>query len=139
MEEFLEKKILIVDDSSMSLALLKTALKKLGFNNIHSFLDSVEAWEAFAESQLSDNPFDLVMTDLNMPGLDGMDFASQIKGDDMSRETKIIIVSADADPLVIDEAMSHGVEEYIVKPLDLDVLKDKIEFVFKGLPFEISE
>ncbi len=139
MKEFLNKKILIVDDVPMSLAFLNKELVKLGFNNIVQFSDSVEAWEAFAEAQLSDNPFDLVMTDLNMPGLDGMEFVAQIKKDEMSKETKIIIVSADHDPLVIDEAMEIGVEEYLTKPINAEELKDKLEFVFKGFPFEITD
>lgn len=139
MEEFLNKKILIVDDVPMSLAFLNKELVKLGFNNIAQFSDSVEAWEAFAEAQLSDNPFDLVMTDLNMPGLDGMEFVKQIKNDEMSKDTKIMIVSADHDPLIIDEAMEIGVEEYLTKPINAEELKDKLEFVFKGLPFEITD
>lgn len=139
MEEFLEKKILVVDDIPMSVAYLVKQLKSLGFSNIIQFTDSVEAWESFAQAQLSDNPYDLVITDLNMPGMDGMDFIAQIKNDEMSKETKVIIVSADHDPLVIDEAMDLGVAEYITKPINSDELKDKMEFVFKGLPFEISE
>lgn len=139
MEEFLEKKILVVDDIPMSVAYLVKQLKSLGFSNIIQFTDSVEAWESFAQAQLSDNPYDLVITDLNMPGMDGMDFIAQIKNDEMSKETKIIVVSADHDPLVIDEAMDLGVAEYITKPINLDELKDKMEFVFKGLPFDISE
>ena len=139
MEEFLEKKILVVDDIPMSVAYLVKQLKSLGFSNIIQFTDSVEAWESFAQAQLSDNPYDLVITDLNMPGMDGMDFIAQIKNDEMSKETKVIVVSADHDPLVIDEAMDLGVAEYITKPINLDELKDKMEFVFKGLPFDISE
>ncbi len=139
MKEFLNKKILIVDDVPMSLTFLNKELVKLGFTNIIQFSDSVEAWEAFAQAQLSDNPFDLVMTDLNMPGLDGVEFVAQIKNDEMSKDTKIIIVSADHDPLIIDEAMEIGVEEYITKPINSEELKDKLEFVFKGLSFEITD
>lgn len=138
MEEYIHKKILVVDDIAMSLVYLANQLIKLGFQNIHQFTDSVEAWEAFAEAQLSDEPFELVFTDLNMPGLDGMDFISQIKNDEMSKNAKVIVVSADADPLVIDEALEKGASEYITKPIDLNELKDKIEFTLKGFPFEIT-
>lgn len=130
MENFLDKKILVVDDSAMSLGMLKSSLKSIGYENIHCFGNSVEAWESFCLEQLSDEPFDLVMTDLNMPGLDGMDFVTQIKSDKLCKDTKIIVVSADADPLIIDEAMNKGVEEYIVKPLDLNLLKEKLESIF---------
>lgn len=139
MKEFLDKKILIVDDIPMSVAYLMKQLKGLGYTNIIEFTDSVEAWEAFAEAQLSDQPFDLVMTDLNMPGLDGMDFIAQIKNDEMSKDTKIIVVSGDHDPLVIDEAIEKGVAEYITKPVNAEELADKLKFVFEGLPFQVTE
>lgn len=116
----------------MSLGMLKSSLKSIGYENIHCFRNSVEAWESFCLEQLSDEPFDLVMTDLNMPGLDGMDFVTQIKSDKLCKDTKIIVVSADADPLIIDEAMNKGVEEYIVKPIDLNLLKEKLESIFKN-------
>lgn len=138
MKEYLDKKILLVDDVAMSVMFLSKELTKIGFTNLHEFTDSIEAWESFAGAQLSDNPYDLVITDLNMPGLDGMEFVAQIKNDEMSKNTKIIIVSADHDPLVIDEAMEIGVEEYITKPIIASELEDKMKFVFKGFPFETT-
>lgn len=138
MKEYLNKKILVVDDVPMSLVYLTNQLEKMGYTNITKFSDSVEAWEDFAQAVLTDHPYDLVITDLNMPGLDGMDFISQIKNDDMSKDTNIIVVSADHDPLVIDEAMDLGVSGYVTKPIDLNELQEQLEFAFKGLPFEIS-
>jgi len=130
----LNKKILIVEDVQMSLTLLTNHLKAKGYTNYFGFTESAEAWEFFAESQLSDEPVELVLTDLNMPGLDGMDLLKNIKTDELSKDAKVIIVSADHDPLVIDEAMENGADEYLTKPVDFGLLDEKIDFVLNVLP-----
>jgi len=130
----LNKKILIVEDVLLSLKMISNFLKKEGFTNLHEYTESAEAWEYFAESQLSDEPVDLVLTDLNMPGLDGIELVRNIKSDAMTEDVKIIIISADHDPLVIDEAMESGADEYITKPVSFDQLLEKIDFVFNVLP-----
>lgn len=134
MENLLNKKIVIVDDVLLALKMVSNHLVKLGFTNLHEFTESAEAWEFFVESQLNDEPVDLILTDLNMPGLDGMDLLKQIKSDEMSEDVKVIIISADHDPLVIDEALENGADEYVTKPVDFDQLIDKIDFVFNVLP-----
>jgi two-component system chemotaxis response regulator CheY len=130
----LDKKILIVEDVLLSLKMVSNFLMKEGFTNLHEYTESAEAWEFFAESQLSDEPVDLVLTDLNMPGLDGMDLVRNIKSDEMTGDVKIIIISADHDPLIIDEAMEIGADEYITKPVQFDQLLEKIDYVFNTLP-----
>lgn len=125
---------MIVEDVQMSLAMVTNHLKSQGFTNFFGFTESAEAWEFFAESQLSDEPVELVLTDLNMPGLDGMDLLKNIKTDKLSKDAKVIIISADHDPLVIDEAMENGADEYLTKPVDFELLDEKIDFVFNVLP-----
>ena len=129
----LNKKILIVEDVLLSLKMVSRFLEKQGFTNLHEYTESAEAWEFFVECELSDEPIDLVLTDLNMPGLDGMKLVENIKSDEMTGDVKIIIISADHDPLVIDEAMEMGADEYLTKPIDFEGLLEKINFVFNVL------
>lgn len=133
-KKILNKKILIIEDVLLSLKMVSKFLENEGFSNLHEYTESAEAWEFFAESQLNDEPVDLVLTDLNMPGLDGMDLIKQIRSDEMTGDVKIIIISADHDPLVIDEAMENGADEYITKPVGFDQLLEKIDYVFNVLP-----
>jgi two-component system chemotaxis response regulator CheY len=133
-KSLLDKKILIVEDVLLSLKMVSRFLKKNGFTNLHEYTESAEAWEFFAESELNDEPVELVLTDLNMPGLDGMDLVRNIKSDAMTGDVKIIVISADHDPIVIDEAMEVGADEYITKPVNFDQLIEKIDFVFNKLP-----
>ncbi len=137
-KKILNKKILIIEDVLISLKMVSKSLKNEGFKNLHEYTESAEAWEFFAESQLSDEPVDLVLTDLNMPGIDGMDLIKQIRSDEMTGDVRIIVISADHDPLVINEAMENGADEYITKPVGFDQLLEKIDYVF-NIPPELKK
>ena len=116
MSGMFEKKIMIIEDNEFSRVLITTKLKKNGFKNLSVYGSSVEAWEEIARTVLVDNPFDLIITDLNMPDLDGMDLISKIKDDPLSVKLKIIVVSADADQFIIDFVLALGACAYLVKP-----------------------
>lgn len=117
MSDVLSKKIIIVEDNEFSRVLITVKLKKHGFTNLTAPESSVEAWEAIAQATLSDEPFELVLTDLNMPDLDGMDLIGKIKEDPMSESLKIIVISADADKFIVDICKSMGALAYITKPI----------------------
>ena len=127
MAEVLNKKIMIVEDSEFSRALIMVKLKNYGFSNIDLPDSSVEAWEMIADAQLSDFPYDLIITDLNMPDLDGMDLISKIKEDPMSNSLKVIVISADADTTIIDVCKSMGALAYLTKPFVPEELTAVVE------------
>ena len=127
----MDKKILIVDDVMLATYFIKSHLEESGFTNIHCFNDSAEAWNDFAQSLLQDEGYDLVITDLNMPELDGMEFLKQIKSDTMCEKTPVIIVSADHDPIVMEEAKNLGALDYFTKPIEMDRLEQRIRALFK--------
>ena len=111
-----------------------TKLQKHGYHNLFAPESSPEAWEMIAEATLSDEPFDLVITDLNMPDFDGMDMISQIKDDPLSKDLKIIVVSADADQNIIDICMTMGALAYITKPIVPKELLAVVEAALKDEP-----
>jgi two-component system chemotaxis response regulator CheY len=127
MSETLEKKIIIAEDSDFSRAVLLSRLRKIGFENLTAPESSVEVWEEIAQATLSDNPFDLLITDLNMPDLDGIDLISKIKDDPMSESLKIIVVSADADNSVISICKSLGVLAFFTKPFREDSFSEIVK------------
>ena len=126
----MDKKIMVVDDVMLATYFITSHLEESGFTNIHSFNDSAEAWNDFAQSLLQDEGYDLIITDLNMPELDGMDFLKQIKSDPLSKKTPVIVVSADHDPLVINEAKENGAEGYFTKPIEFELLEEKVRSLF---------
>ncbi len=73
--------------------------------------------------------FDLVMTDINMPGMDGLEMLSYIKKIDA--ETATIVLSAHNEKSFLDEAEKLGVDSYLTKPLDLTALVDTLLEVIK--------
>ncbi len=126
----MNRKILVVDDVMLATFFITNHLEESGFTNVHSFNDSTEAWNDFTQSLLGGDPYELVITDLNMPELDGMDFVRRIKSDPLSKDTHVFIVTADHDPLVMEEAGSHGVDAYLTKPVDLEDLEQTIKSIF---------
>ena len=117
MSDVFEKKIMIIDDNNFSRQLLAIKLKKDGFKALHIPDTSVEAWEQIAHAQLSNDPFHLIITDLNMPDLDGMELISKIKEDELIKSLKVIVVSADADQIIQDITLNLGASAYLVKPV----------------------
>ena len=131
MSSILNKKIMIIDDSQFSRMMIFLKLEKEGYTNLSVPETSIEAWDEIANCQLSDDPFDLVITDLNMPGLDGMDLIAKVKGDPLSEKIKMIVISADADKTVIGITKTLGAAAYIVKPFVVHEMLSVVEAVLK--------
>jgi CheY-like chemotaxis protein len=124
------KKIIVVEDSEFSRLIIKSHLKKIGYTNVELPSGSVDAWELIATAHLEGNPFDLVITDLNMPELDGIDLIEKIKGDPISCEQNIIVITADADPVIESAVLNMGASYYLVKPVVRENLAKILEKVF---------
>jgi len=131
MEKIFESKLIIIEDSSFSRAALYSQLKSIGYKHIDTPEDSAEGWELIAQSLVNDEAYDLVITDLNMPGLDGMDLIEKIKSDPGSSHLKILVISADADKIIIDAVLKMGAEDYLVKPTTEESLKITLGKILK--------
>jgi CheY-like chemotaxis protein len=112
---------LVVDDEPELSALIADVLAPLNPASIESFTSSPEALAAF-----SANPshFDLVVTDRDMPGLDGMELASRLCA--RAPDVKIILVSAHIDDLSVEDLQRAGVHAVIRKPFTLAQLESSI-------------
>lgn len=126
---FINSKLLIVDDNELNLLLLETILKQIGILNYDKAYTGKEAI-----SFMEKNTYDLVLMDIQMPEMDGIE-ATQIIKNDMKINTPIIALSA--------LAMSHNIEDnakyfddYLTKPIELKVA---LEVLKKYLEYEISE
>jgi CheY-like chemotaxis protein len=124
--EIFDKKIVIIEDSQVHRKMIVAKLKRAGFTNVVDYEESIEAFQDIAEDQLTEKSIDLVITDLNMPELDGMDLIFRLQEDVNTRDLKVMVLSGDGDELVKEEAYQLGVKDYIVKPFDLDDFKERI-------------
>ncbi len=123
-----DMKILIVDDFSTMRRIIKNLLRDLGFN------DTTEADDGqTALPLLKSGKFDFLVTDWNMPGMDGLTLLKTVRADENLKDLPVLMVTAEAKREQIVEAAQAGVNGYVVKPFTAVTLKEKIEKIFERL------
>jgi len=120
--------ILIVDDFSTMRRIIKNLLRDLGFNNTSEADDGQTALP-----MLKSGKFDFLVTDWNMPGMDGLTLLKTVRSDDELCDMPVLMVTAEAKRDQIVVAAEAGVNGYVVKPFTAATLKEKIEKIFQRL------
>ena len=115
-------RILIVDDFSTMRRIVKNLLNDLGFFNTSEADDGNSALV-----ELRKGPFDLVITDWNMPGMAGIDLLKAVRADAQLSKIPVLMVTAEAKREQIIEAAQAGVSGYVIKPFTAVTLKEKID------------
>lgn len=121
-------KILIVDDFSTMRRIVKNLLRDLGFSNTQEADDGLTALP-----MLKKGDFDFVVTDWNMPGMQGIDLLKHIRADAELKHLPVLMITAEAKREQIIEAAQAGVNGYIVKPFIAATLKEKLDKIFERL------
>ena len=121
-------KILVVDDFSTMRRIIRNLLRDLGFDNTEEADDG-----ATALPLLKSGKFDFLITDWNMPIMEGIDLVRTIRADGGLRELPILMVTAEARREQIVAAAQAGVNGYIVKPFNALTLEQKIAKIFERL------
>ncbi len=121
-------KILIVDDFSTMRRIIKNLLRDLGYNNTAEADDGTTALPL-----LQTGNFDFLVTDWNMPAMQGIDLLRAVRSDNRLKELPVLMVTAEAKRDQIVEAAQAGVNGYVVKPFTAQTLKEKIEKIFERL------
>ncbi|MCG3110457.1 MAG: chemotaxis response regulator CheY [Candidatus Manganitrophus sp. SB1] len=119
-------KILVVDDMSSMRRIIKNTLKQLGYPNTDEAEDGDKALE-----MVRNTPFDLVVSDWNMPNMSGLDLLKAIRQDPKLSALPVLMVTTEAEMDHILEAIRSGVNSYILKPFTPETMKEKIDKVFK--------
>ncbi|HAO24182.1 MAG: chemotaxis protein CheY [Methylophaga sp.] len=121
-------KILIVDDFSTMRRIIKNLLRDLGFNNTVEADDGLTALPI-----LNAGGIDFLVTDWNMPGMQGIDLLKTVRADPKLSTLPVLMVTAETKREQIIEAAQAGVNGYIVKPFTAATLKEKIEKIFERI------
>ncbi|PCS22004.1 chemotaxis response regulator CheY [Candidatus Enterovibrio escicola] len=121
-------KILIVDDFSTMRRIVKNLLRDLGFSNTVEADDGLTALPILKKGGI-----DFVVTDWNMPGMQGIDLLKNIRADDSLKHLPVLMITAEAKREQIVEAAQAGVNGYIVKPFTATTLKEKIDKIFQRM------
>jgi len=121
-------KILVVDDFSTMRRIIKNLLRELGFTNTQEADDGTTALP-----MLQTGRFDFVVTDWNMPGMQGLDLLKAMRADDALKHIPVLMVTAESKRDQIIEAAQAGVNGYVVKPFTAVTLEEKINKIFERL------
>lgn len=117
-------KVLVVDDFATMRRIITGFLKELGFSNIQEADDGKTALP-----MLQANKFDLLISDWNMPGMNGLDLLKAVRADAKLAKLPVLLVTAEAKKDQIVEAAKAGVNGYVVKPFTANTLLEKLEKV----------
>ncbi len=123
-----DMKILIVDDFSTMRRIIKNVLQELGFNNTEEADDGTTALP-----MLRSGSYDFLITDWNMPGMEGIDLVQAVRADAKMGKMPILMVTAEAKKEQIVKAAEAGINGYIVKPFTPETLREKISKIFERL------
>jgi two-component system chemotaxis response regulator CheY len=116
--------ILIVDDFKTMLKIVEGMLKQLGFKNIDDASDGTMALE-----KLRSKKYDLVLSDWNMEPMSGFDLLKQVRADASLKHIPFVLITAESKTENIIAAKQAGVNNYIVKPFNVNTLKEKLSAV----------
>ena len=122
----LDCKILIVDDLSSMRADLVSILTQLGFQNMKQCEDGKQAWDLLRAEAMYDIPYDIIFSDINMPHMDGINLLKNLRSIESYKKTPIFIVSTENEKSTIIQAVMAGATDYIIKPYDPAVVKEKV-------------
>lgn len=123
-----DMKFLIVDDFSTMRRIVRGLLKELGYNNAEEAEDGNVALQ-----MLKNAPFDFVVSDINMPNMNGFELLKAIKSDDTLKHIPVLMVTAEARKEDIVLAAQSGAAGYIVKPFTKATLEEKVQKIMQKL------
>ena len=121
-------KILVVDDFPTMRRIVRNLLKDLGFENVEEAEDG-----AMGLDKLRNGNFDFVVSDWNMPNLDGLSMLQQIRADPALKSLPVLMVTAEAKKENIVAAAQAGASGYVVKPFTAATLEEKLNKIFEKL------
>jgi two-component system chemotaxis response regulator CheY len=121
-------KVLIVDDMNTMRKLVMRACKEMGFADFTEAADGVIAWQAISGSP---KPFDLVISDWNMPNCTGLDLLKRVRTDGRFKSTPFVLLTAETEVSQVQDAIAAGVNGYVLKPFTTDSLRTKVFDILK--------
>jgi two-component system chemotaxis response regulator CheY len=121
-------RFLVVDDFSTMRRIVRNLLKELGYANVDEAEDGV-----MALAKLRSEPFDFVVSDWNMPNMDGLTMLQNIRADPSLAKLPVLMVTAEAKKENIIAAAQAGANGYVVKPFTAATLDEKLTKIFEKL------
>lgn len=134
-----KSKILVCDDSKISRQIIARKLKESGFNCIKE-VDSAEKILEIVMDEESLHHYDLLLLDITMPGMKGTDLVEKIRNSKTKyKDIGIIMISAESEKATIYKTLKNGANDFILKPLDSDILIMKMLSVWRKIPIDLQQ
>ncbi|NBC01763.1 MAG: response regulator [Bacteroidetes bacterium] len=119
-------KFLVVDDSPTMRRIVTNALREIGYEDVEEAGDGEEALQT-----LNADSFDFLVTDWNMPNMNGLELTQTVRQHDTYHEMPILMVTTRGMKEDVVAAMQAKVNNYVVKPFTPEVLREKIDMILK--------
>lgn len=124
-------KVLVVDDFKTMRKLVINALSQCGMTNVTEFEDAADAAPQIEKAAQEGAPFQLIVSDWNMPKMQGIDLLKKVRENPLTKDTPFLLVTAEAEQKNILEAVKLGVSNYIVKPFSPTTFSEKLQAVYQ--------
>lgn len=121
-------KVMVVDDQASMRAMIRRALQDIGFKDVRDSAGAADALAAVKADRVH-----LIISDYNMPDIDGLQFLEAVRSDGVIGKTVFIMLTGSTDREIVQRVAALGVNNYLVKPFAPAALKEKIERVFGEL------
>lgn len=121
-------KAVVVDDQLTMRTLVRSCLQQIGLTDVREFAKPQEAIQS-----LKVQPAHIVLSDFNMPEMDGLEFLRAIRADPALKSTGFVLLTGRADVELVKRAVQFGANNYLAKPFTVATLKQKLEQVFGPL------
>ena len=125
-----ETRFLVVDDMPTMRELVKTQLRGMGYRNIQEAADGAEAFSRIVISYQDNEAIDVIISDWNMPKLNGLDFLKQIRANDKYSKIPFLLLTSESEKDQVTEAILAGVTQYLVKPFAPKAFEEKLKAVW---------
>lgn len=122
--------VLIVEDRQVMLKIIHRLLVQLGFVRIDGAVNGIEALEKLAGKR-----YDLILSDWNMDGMNGLELLKAVRAEPATRDTPFVLITAESKPENILAAKAAGATGYLVKPFKLDMLERTLDSVMARTGF----
>lgn len=122
-------RVLIVDDSSVMRKIVERSLRQAGLD-LGEVLEASNGAEALAEVQKGS--FDLILSDINMPAMDGLEFLKGLSGIESAKGVPVVMITTEGSEARVVEALSVGAKGYIRKPFTPEQVKERVAPLLGG-------
>jgi two-component system chemotaxis response regulator CheY len=124
-----ELRVLIVDDSSVMRKIVQRSLRQAGLQ-LKEVFEASNGVEALA--RMKETRVDLILTDINMPTMDGLELVRQLQAVENAKGVPIVMITTEAGETHVVQALSNGARGYIRKPFSPDQIKERIIPLLQG-------